>query len=627
MSIMLLVSFMPMGSAALAEADDNDLPVINLTLWDSTTDNFNSEEAIKNDIVGDYIFDKFKIHVSQAVGNEGVSADERFQLNVAADEMSDIVLLYGSKTAIKEQMLEGDLAWAITPEIMETYMPNLYGFYSDFVKTQYAYDAEPYNGAYTAIFSILTWDALEKKYPEQAELQATIINPTISGSRRAISVREDIFEQVRPDAYTTEELQALLDANGSLTQEELSKGGVYINSIDEFYDLLSDIQALGTDITPCLFYSTGEVQWTIARLEGGEFDANYNWNKEEFYIPIYEESVVDGYRKINAMFRNGLIPVDQYIQPEEINGERILSGDVAVTGTYPTTAMLNAAAEERGEDYRYRQIFTNFGETDFYKGSQQTVLPNSVNVIVTKTGAVKDEETLYRVLEWLDYFASDEYLRIAEWGPEDAGLYTVDENGNFRFTSEAMEQEALYGITPEDEQDSGAYYGLDWASLRGWYSSRIPVAIQDWNPYHPKYEYYPYPADSSDLWGYADQIAKNLDGFSGYYWSVEQYPMNYSPEIQELKATYPNAGDIENATWNMRNEIFPKLVTAETDEDFDKVVAEIKAEYDRLGALDYYAEKSDLLLQWYADNGYPTPATYEPWGTGSVEDAKAAMGK
>ena len=45
-------------------------------------------------------------------------------------------------------------------------------------------------------------------------------------------------------------------------------------------------------------------------------------------------------------------------------------------------------------------------------------------------GKTLSESELIQALNWMDTQFSDKYEEIANWGPEEAGLYTVDKDGN-----------------------------------------------------------------------------------------------------------------------------------------------------------------------------------------------------
>lgn len=590
----------------------SDLEELELVVWKANFDNFAHEKEIVEDVVGDYIYNKFKIKV-QAVANQGVDTNQRLQMYIAGGDIPDLIVNYGWADRYFTTLYENNLAWKITPEIMGKYMPATYSMYSDFIKENYVQTETPFEGAYNSIFLEPTYDVYAEKYPEQWEILTGTIKPFLFGqSRRNISIREDVLKAVRPEAKTTDELTEILEETGHLTEEDLSAGGCYIDDLDQFAQLLRDIKAAYPDMIPALFHNPKEVYWTLLRMAGAEMNFNaFDWKDKEFVIQFYDDASIEAYRKVNKMFQEGLLPVDMFIQKEDTLIESILSGNVGLTATYPYIPTLNEAAASQGQNYKWRNIYVGMQPTDSYRGTPENILPGFLHMQVTNQGAIKDDATLARVLEWVDFFATEEYAEISMWGPESAGLYEVVD-GKKQFKTEVLQNHALKGIESPGEKD-GWYYGLDWANQIGGMSDRIEYWCSYKNPFNPKFLYPDVAPSSENLWDYAVTLTKNPDNYDGLFRSYESYVLAQDPEINALVDS-DEGKKVTEVTQKIENEYWAKLLTAKDDAEFDSILAEIQGMLDDSNITEFKEKVADELLAWYDENPeYARPDTLPEW--------------
>lgn len=286
----------------------------------------------------------------------------------------------------------------------------------------------------------------------------------------AISVREDILKALRPDAYTLEELEQIYIENGSFTEEQIFDVG--LNSAEDFYAFLREVKELvasgdyvGADGNPVEvtygphteidnWYWMCFLPHCILGLDSGtDYFASYNANAadEDHLIQraIDNEVYVNYMKELNALVREDVIAKNSLIENAASYTEKLENAHYAVQ------YVVNCAPSEQQiaeSGYAYRPVWVNVDYYEEFRGFSS--MSSNDHFAIFKDSLT--EEQLDQLMHAINYLNSEAGINNFYWGPETAGLFTVDENGNRQYVDEE-----LYNCMILNEDNGAAWkYGL-----------------------------------------------------------------------------------------------------------------------------------------------------------------------
>ena len=285
-------------------------------------------------------------------------------------------------------------------------------------------------------------------------------------STTCLYVRDDVLQAVRPGAASAAELKAHYIENGTFSEDQIFDLG--LKTTEDFVQLMYDIQAelatgkyVGLDgrpmevtygpssetdnwpwmvqLAPAISGYAGDY-FTILSQENSKNGTMFEWGFKNEYV-------LDHMKLLNGLVRDDVISQNSLVDNSALFEEKVNNGHYAVTyGRNP------AAVGQGQADWGYRPIWidSTYNKTYSFSGGAGT---NTYAAIFKSTVT---EEQLDQLMHYVDYINSMVGINMLFWGPESAGLFTYDENGNRMYTDPELEACMLY------KEDNGANvkYGL-----------------------------------------------------------------------------------------------------------------------------------------------------------------------
>lgn len=486
--------------------------------------------------------DKFRDEIERVTGvrlsenrsfdNGGSTGDAKVAKLVSTNNWPHIGI--GIENSIAQSLIESDMLYDLT-ELIPKYMPNYWNIISSSPEIKAQWDRSMVDGK-TYSLKRFSENALQYTDPEySAEKYASIIQP--EDSREWFWIRDDILKEIYPNAKTQAEIQNIYMKNGSFQKEDLTD--VTIKSKEEFRELLEKIDALGykengRKVWP--FYThTGEDNWDLMSvlavpLAGkgaidsqvscfsyydGETDEMKNTMKEDWFkdmMKFFNDLVIDGLASKEA-----LVDSKANFEQKKLNGEyAIIYGNAAP----PTDEQLKGA----GKDYSYRRVMIDV-PCDYNKYVRHNTKKNAfANYNMYFFKANLSEKQLEHAMRFMDFFYSDAGMKLANWGPKKAGLYTEDKDGNLKYTDEDFKNAMLYNGDQQVLIDYGVYSfpRIDYFM--------VPGGINKYQPelYYDNYDEERQLSGYKKHWNYG--YFEPLPDFPmvDFGWSIWNFPMHVS---------------------------------------------------------------------------------------------------
>lgn len=302
---------------------------------------------------------------------------------------------------------------------------------------------------------------------------ASLANPqdpsglyTING----IWVRDDIIQALYPEAMSYQDIVDTYLEKGTFTEEQIYDLG--LNSAEDFYELLRDIKELissgdyvGLDgremeVTYGPNADSDNWEWMTSLpkvLKGFSINTNYFVTGDRtakdgnLLVNAYSsDEYVDFMKELNALVLDDVIAQNSLVDNAASWDEKILNGHYAVTYGSLNTRPDNIDGSEGG--WAYRPIWVKHDSDMTYGGFGSVAT-------VQNFGIFKDtltDEQMDQLIHALNYLYSPVGINNFYWGPESAGLFTVDENGVRSYTDPEVEAAMIFN------EDNGAplKYGL-----------------------------------------------------------------------------------------------------------------------------------------------------------------------
>ena len=533
-----------------------------------------------------------RINAEECFDNGGVTADAKLPMIIASKEFPTIIMGNNIAQTLAELYDNG-------------YLEDLTKYYEDGTLDQLE-KALPFDKAYDAVYkrcqaadgsyyiipysisNINTMASLYEMieyYPEQFDRDFYLFygkTPTTTGGKSTndcILVRDDILKAVRPEALGRNEIEEIYLENGTFTEEQIF--GVNIDSMEEFVDFLQDVQdevatgkytdLNGRDVEVTYGPHTETDNWgwmyTLSGLlRGSAYSTNYFATMDytatepsKFLVKSYmHEESVEYMKMLNGLVRDGIIAKDSLLDNKAVFDEKCLSGHYAVG--YYNTSLLNLPAETA--EWRYTPIWLNIPANESMGGVTELSVQTSFGIFKD----VLSEEELDQLMHAINYLNSEVGVNNFYWGPQSAGFFDVDAEGNRYFTDPEVKACIL------EAEDNGAnfkyglraasvaqqpYLDLPWGYIgdclsplylaNGQGELKVTDAAKYFNP--------------GILQGYAEAD-------SAMYFSVNANVYNSTAQqVAGLKQFWSARAGFENQ--------MKKVIVAESDAEFDKQLAEL----------------------------------------------------
>ena len=436
-----------------------------ITVWQTQGTDYTAK-ALKDGLVEKWLVDKTKVKVTNIYGNDGGQWDGKLAKLVAGDSMPEIVACGAYQgPAHFAKLNELEMVWELTPELLQKYAPDLW----ERIPQRY-WDAIKVDGKILGIPYDVPRDkqshpdASDEEFAMMSELYNTPYNDITIAGVQCLYVRDDILKKFFPEAKTYNELVEILEEMKSPIGEELLDIPIY--STEDYIDFMYDIKNAnlkenGKKIYP-FGYSGGD-NWTALAWLGADmygYKGHYytgTWNdvKKRIEIPLVGDVVREAARTQNRMIADEVIDPESMAHTSAQAKEKILNGLYAIAPINAVSDLVtvNNSLESQGKKFRYRPFYTQVPALEGYGPfKEDTMWGQSLCILKTV-----DEEGLHQILNWINTQFTDEYESVRFWGPEEAGLYTTDENGKRSFKDERFKKYYLDNDTSalEPEETKG----------------------------------------------------------------------------------------------------------------------------------------------------------------------------
>ncbi|MFC4776119.1 hypothetical protein ACFO9Q_04980 [Paenibacillus sp. GCM10023252] len=529
-------------------------PLMELSVYNSE---FRDDKVINNpkDVVTPFVEQKLNIKITNfLINNNDQPFDTRLNQYIATNQVPDIVIAAGKNVdyAIDTGMF-ADLSSYLDK------MPNHKKYFDAKFWPRFIRDGKKYT--------------IPVPNPD-TNVAAFKDAYTYPMSAHAMWAREDILKKAGYSFTPMSEIQKMLDEGKLPTAQDMQLTPA-VDTPEKFYELLKKIKDLNLKVGDKPVMPLSMASWNQLHL-GSMFDFGHWINRNgqaDGWLGSPETK--EYYKFLTDLYKENLIDKDFVIQKNEQLQEKVAGGRVAVGMWVPD---INKAREsigklEPGADIRYipwPKKTQGKGYFDIYQGAYEEILIK------------KDAKDIDRIIAFIDWTYSDEGLDTVEWGPESAGLWkTVD--GKRRFVNEKWNQYFLEGKKPGILEDGNSLstYGLKLAANKIGLATGLDSMAWNYNPkaieraYPPKLSAWDYTKNmlgstgvNTDGTGSTGSGA-NVDEVSGYFWS----------KFQGLQVA--------------------KLLTANTDDKFNKAWDEVYAEFLKEG--NYEAAKEEMK-NWFEKN-------------------------
>lgn len=424
-----------------------------------------------NDVVTPYAEEKFKIKVKEVIQPQtSVLPKDRLNMMIASGTVPDVMIADGAfaSYAISTGNFMDDLG-----DLVQKNMPN-YNKYFDQTKWVNA----SLNGKVYGIPLPSQTQKLDEMFKDDPYY------PAFDGW--AYWVREDILAKAGYKFTTVDDLKKnVTDQGKALTLEDM-KIEPAIDTPEKWVEMLKKIQALNLKVGDKSVIPMSIASWNqfhIGNMYGLSQFKIGDGGKVSGYIGTPEAK--DWYKLLWGLYQDSILDRDFLIQKDDQLQSKISSGLVASGMLIPD---LNAAKEN------LRKVVGPEAAIRYIPWPKKTPGVGSFDV---KNGGIykliinKDFKDTERLLQYFDWFYTDEGFDITTWGPESAGLWEM-KDGKKVYKDQQLADAIATGGAKEGTKGP-EYYGLftPYAVPGAMGNSKAVVASPSagFNPADPRHSY------------------------------------------------------------------------------------------------------------------------------------------
>lgn len=604
--------------------DTSELPTwtgdkLEITMWvaagsDAAMGGYNPDSPVWQELerVTGVVFNH-----EDSYGNGGSSIDGKLPMVIASGELPHIILGYGCEPQLRELFDEGYLL-DLTPyyedgtldqltEVLpvEECTPFLYSNYMDEDGRIYAIPAV-YSSSEAQIPAV--WDAAQLEidgYDREYYNTYAGIPLRASGCHYgdAIYVRDDVLQAIRPGVLTRAEIIDIYLEKGEFTAEQIYDVG--LKSVDDFWKLLRDIKA-ELDANPDKYVdANGDpcevMQGSFTEGDNWRYSVNmvnhlynvpanidyfcfvdYNAESEDDLLQwaFLSDFYVDHWRTLSQLVREDIISKNSWVDNNAMFNEKLVAAHYLVTYgglAYPETG-----------GHTYRPVWVENEHNTYGVGGISSTTFQYPFAIFEESFT---EEELEQFLHCINYLNSEAGCNNFLWGPKSAGWFDFDENGERYFVDKDVEEYMMVPASIDGNEDplwSGLYniagHGCVWWPL----GARVAYL-------QPKYTL----ADTAERLE-SDAFKFYCPGtLEGQSKAENAVYVNYAPQVHVWGMQFEYCQQFWAARAGFEDRI-KKMIVSETDEAFDKQLAELKAYTEANGLTD--ENLADFNANWVEAN-------------------------
>lgn len=460
-----------------------DKPLLTYTVY-MGADIAQALAAVPNDVVTPYIEKKFNIKVGKIIPSSNQSFEERLAMWIASKDEPDVFAVSGggSTSLIKAGMVAQ----------LDDYLPSMTNFNKWWLPDDWKYlrvDGKIYE---IPKIEINTND------PKYADDPWTMPNVA-----HCMWVREDLLAKTGYKFETLASIAARTTQKGIKPSLEDFKITPALDSPEAYYQFLEKVKALKlvVDGKPMIPFSP--VAWHL-----WHFGNNFGFGQWELYndssvaFSVGSPGAKGYFQWIKKANDAELIDRDFLIQTDADLQSKVASGRVASGVFINDRQAANAALQKINPEAGIRYIA--WPKDDPNHGFYDCWTPFFNRILINKN--FKD---IPRLVEYFDWFSSDEGIDTITWGPEGSGVWEMKGDKRVFISADTAKQ----ALTGEKGKMGADYYGLWDDSASGTsiqYYSVAAMAAPTFENYNPRAYSRSYPPNLDIL-----QVSKHLLGAKG----------------------------------------------------------------------------------------------------------------
>lgn len=500
-----------------------------------------------DDIVTPYVEEKFGITVGEITHAAGQTPMEQINMMVAAGNLPDVVLV--SNNVVATAYATG--AFADLTDYVHV-MTETDKYISDIGWNSLSVDgrivALPYSSVEIDQGNAEIMSKIEGDLYYQPNINWTFV------------IQEDILTKLGYDFTSMAELQADLDANPrAITDADVALNPA-IDSFEDFEALLYAIKDLNLTVDGKPVYPLSIPEWGLYHIsslycQNGGYMYDEATGKASGFI--MNPGMKEYYKTIVKWLQDGILDPDFLIQKAEQYQEKVQSGRVAVTFQIPdvtaTRSALKAASATNDLhpfDWPAPVAATKSYVDPSYAGGYYNIMIN------------KDFKDIERLLTYFDWFQTEEAQDLTTWGPESAGLWTTDENGNKVWADEAFYEAISTGGATADGVSAEKLGLYDKFNLVAAYTSKAFLCA-------------PMPILNTESWVYS--YPAEMDAYTGTYAYISTAKLCRDGSV--LSANGEAAAACDGYYWSVTKLKMAELFDTKTDAEFDAAWDSIVADF------------------------------------------------
>jgi len=502
-----------------------------------------------NDVVTPAIEEKFKIRVKDIMFSGGMMPVERINMLVAANNVPDVVMVDNQNIAA---FWETGVFADLTP-------------YKDILKNTDIYVSDEgwnrltIDGKLVAIPKNMSGGEIDVNNPQIAD----IVKNDIYYRRPqnwALVANEEILKKAGYSFKTISEIQAELDANPRPITYDDVKIEPGLKTVEDLENLLYKIKALNLKVDGKPVIPLSIPDWAAYHLSALYSPAtSFYCNPDTMEITgfLLNPGMKEFYKTLKKWYDEGLLDRDYLIHKPEQFQEKCASGRVAVMLPGFDIPTVRQSLQEKGTDIKvipWPESAANNSIDASYPGGFENIMIN------------KNFKDIPRLLEYFDWFQTEEAMDLISWGPESAGLWEIKDGKKVLKDEELLD--AIRNNTKTADGRDAEYYGIaTWAGVG---RSRAALCA---------------PQILYNLKSINRSYLPKFDAYSDTFIFVSTEKLNRTGTMLPPAGTKSN--ELNTYYWNtIRTTKVAQLLSAKSDAEFDKLWDEIIADMKANGSYD-----------------------------------------
>ncbi|WP_135554070.1 type 2 periplasmic-binding domain-containing protein [Paenibacillus cymbidii] len=416
-------------SSAGKTADATPPPLLKYSYFMGTSDQTYPFMNNPGDVITPIVEKKFNIQVSNIDKlPNGMTFTDKFNLMLASGDLPDVI-----EAGSKSQLIADSGKYEKLGPLIEKYMPNMMKYLPKKDWTSGLYKGELWGVPNVQI------DTVDPKFDNDPS--------AVPNADWTLLLREDLLQKLGYKFTPLKKVQEKANQTGKKPTFEELQIDPPIKTPDDLYQFFKKVKALDSSIIP--FDMPNYFQGHFGTMFGFQYTWYWDVDTKQVVTGLAAPHAKEFYQYMNKLYKEGLIDPDFPVEKEAQLQEKIVAGKVAAYIFAQDNSAANAAVDKITPGLMYHPIPMPVLAGVTYPGIDPFSLVHSEFYVK------KDFKDIPRLLQYFDWFYSDEALDLAIWGPESLGLWVM-KDGKKVFKDEALHQ-ALADYKPNTIADEQYY--------------------------------------------------------------------------------------------------------------------------------------------------------------------------